>query len=225
MMQRPREQHAGLRLAQSKEGGWYDPDVEDQGQRNYDYDPMADGFAFVPSGNAARTRLAKATPGAVEAVEWTKRWGWKCVGCFVPGPALAEIEQRLTETADQRARQREQGRKYREKQEAVYQREFADTLRRMFPRMPARDVEAVTQHTTEVGAGTVGRTRLRGIEDRVMLATIAHIRHTYTNYDDLVPFGKHDARAAVRETIDGILARWQGDETIDPSGETGRDKR
>lgn len=210
-MQPPREERALPRLARSRDGGWYNPAVEEN-QRHYDYDPTVDGLVFVPSGNAARTRLAKATPGAIEAVEYTKRWGWKCIGCFVPAPAAAEIEQHLVETTDQRAQQREQGRKYRAKHEVAYQEKFAATLKRMFPCMPARDVEAVTRHTTEVGAGTVGRTRLRTIEDKVMLATIAHIRHTYTNYDELVPWGEHDARAAVREKIDRILARWQGDE-------------
>jgi hypothetical protein len=198
------------RLAQSREGGWYDPDVEES-RRAYGSDPAADGFTFIPSGNAARTRLAKATPGAIEAVAWHRKWGWIGVGCFVPTGAVAGIEGRLAATEDRRARQREQGRKYREKQEAEYRREFADALRRLFPRMPKPDVEAITRHTTEVGAGTVGRTRLRDLEEKVLLATIAHIRHTYTDYDELVSLGKREAREMVRDRIDRKLARWRGE--------------
>jgi len=198
------------RLAQSREGGWYDPDAEES-QRDYEYDPAEDGFAFIPSGNAARTRLVKATPGAIEAVAWHKKYGWVGVGCFVPAGAVEGIEQRLAETADQRARQREHGRKYREKQEAEYRQQFADALRRLFPRMPKPDVEAITRHTTEVGAGTVGRTRLRDLEEKVALATVAHVRHTYTNYDELVSLGKQEAREMVRDRIERKLARWRGE--------------
>ena len=210
-MQASGEERKLPRLARSREGGWYDPSA-DESQRRYDYDPTADGFVFVPSGDPARTRLAKATPGAIEAVEYTKRWGWKCIGCFVPAAAAAEIEQRLAETADQRARQRARGRQYRAKQEDAYRQEFAATLKRMFPRIPPRDLEAIIRHTTAVGAGTVGRTRQLSIEDKVMLATIAHIRHTYTDYDVLVMWDKQAARAAVRDRIDEILDVWRGNE-------------
>jgi hypothetical protein len=43
------------------------------------------------------------------------------------------------------------------------------------------------------------------------LAVQAHIRHRHTKYDALMAAGidRLDARAQVREAIDGVLAKWR----------------
>ena len=47
--------------------------------------------------------------------------------------------------------------------------------------------------------------------ETVTLAVRAHIRHLHTEYDRLRDAGenKRDSRAAVRETIDDVAARWR----------------
>jgi hypothetical protein len=44
----------------------------------------------------------------------------------------------------------------------------------------------------------------------VNLAVIAHIRHTHTNYDQLLMSGTErlDARAQIRGEIDRVLTAW-----------------
>jgi hypothetical protein len=198
------------RLAQSHSGGWYDPD-KPKDKRNYEYNPTADGLVLIPAGNATRTRRAKAVPGAIEAVEYS-RWGWKRVGYFVPHKAAEEIEQYLVKTSEKRRKQRERSRKRRKKQEAQYAASFQDTLKQLFPMMPDRVASAITEHTTEVGAGTVGRTGNLDLEEKARLATIAHVRHRFTNYDEFLQCGwdNQEAREMVKDKIDAILAEWTG---------------
>lgn len=46
-----------------------------------------------------------------------------------------------------------------------------------------------------------------------MLAIIAHIRHTETDYDDLLLEGmdRHEARAEVQELVAQVLQSWGAD--------------
>jgi hypothetical protein len=61
-------------------------------------------------------------------------------------------------------------------------------------------------------SGRVGRTAAAKIldENAVFLAVAAHIRHTETNYDELLMQGtdRSDARRAVSSAIAKILETW-----------------
>lgn len=63
-------------------------------------------------------------------------------------------------------------------------------------------------------SGRVGRTAAAKKLDAaaVCLAAIAHVRHTETNYDQLLSQGydRRDARAKVEGLVARVLARWSG---------------
>ena len=46
----------------------------------------------------------------------------------------------------------------------------------------------------------------------IKLAVIAHIRHTQTNYDELLSknFERSEAREAVNSTVLNVFSSWQG---------------
>ncbi len=51
-------------------------------------------------------------------------------------------------------------------------------------------------------------------EQAVRLAVIAHIRHSETNYDELLGTGwdRSDARGAVADRVDEVLDHWRAAE-------------
>lgn len=181
-------------------------------KKEYCNDPVPPdkaGFVFVPVGNAARTRLAKAVEGAIEVVTFT-RWGAKRMGYYVPEEAAAALEKALAESAERRAKQRERSKKRRAERESKYRKEFRSVLLKLFPKIPSRDADSIVRRATEVGSRRVGRSRQLDIEDRVWLATIAHIRHNHTKYDELLSYGlsSAEAREEVSAKIDQVLAAW-----------------
>jgi hypothetical protein len=170
---------------------------------------VPDDWVLIAAGDAYRTRLAKATPGAIEEGRNT-RYGWKVIGYYVPPERQVEIEQALADTAARRQAQRQSSQQARQKKEATYQDDFVAELRRQYPSMPEADLQAIVQRATEVGSGAVGRATRLELEEKVRLATIAHARHQHTQYTRLllrgVPNG--EAREKIRATLERVLRRW-----------------
>ena len=71
------------------------------------------------------------------------------------------------------------------------------------------------EHACLKYSGRVGRSEAarRFDEDSITLAVVAHVRHTRTDYDELLMRGidRHDARSLVREKIDRVLEQWRGE--------------
>ena len=77
--------------------------------------------------------------------------------------------------------------------------------------MPPVDARTFIDRAFEVGSGRVGRSRKIELDDKLRLATIAHVRHTHTDYDDLVrDFGREEAREYVAGKISRIVRGWEG---------------
>lgn len=56
----------------------------------------------------------------------------------------------------------------------------------MYPQMPLEDLERILAHGFEKGSNRVGRTTRLDIDERAELAVIAHIRHNYTDYENVL---------------------------------------
>ena len=71
----------------------------------------------------------------------------------------------------------------------------------------------IANHACQKYSGRVGRTETAKNFDKEMIeiAVIAHIRHSYTDYDDLLMKGyeRWDAREAVRKEINKMLENWE----------------
>jgi hypothetical protein len=83
--------------------------------------------------------------------------------------------------------------------------EIEGALRRLAPRMDAHEFAAVVDHAVDSRGLSVA-----SAETAAWLALVAYVRHTLTEYDELLAEGYDvdSARHFVVEDIDAILKGW-----------------
>lgn len=93
-------------------------------------------------------------------------------------------------------------------------------IKELFPRIPEDDLNAILKHAWEEGTNRVGTNSTIELPRRVQLATIARIRHEYTDYDRLLrAFEWKEARALVEPTCLKKLIEWRGENEDDNDNE------
>lgn len=114
--------------------------------------------------------------------------------------------------------------------EATKQVETA--IRDLFPKIPEADLKSIAQRAFQEvrftkfsknlasdklkGSGRVGTAARLTLERRVQLAVLAHIRHVYTNYDEMLKKGTwQDARRHVERSCIDQLVKWRGEDDSD----------
>ncbi|CAK3891845.1 Hypothetical predicted protein [Lecanosticta acicola] len=100
--------------------------------------------------------------------------------------------------------------------DAPNRRETDDQIRaaikELFPKIPEEDLKEILRHAWEEGSKRVGLSSDLNLPRRVQLATIARIRHTYTDYDTLLrAFPWKEARLMVEPTCLAKLIEWRGE--------------
>jgi hypothetical protein len=198
---------------------------------------IPDEWDFLPSGDAFVTRLVKAS-----GMYWVafrprgrNRPHRRRLGLWAPKETIQTAWTEAAATQEQRAKQREQGAKAREKQEVVYRDELEEAIRLFLAFAPEHTAladeiarEAATR-AAAVGSGRVGRTRTLSLEERAALAAKALIRHRYTGYDDDLfdtpiedPWDEglwyREIKAEAQRDVDDFLAKHRtttGDELPD----------
>jgi hypothetical protein len=83
--------------------------------------------------------------------------------------------------------------------------EIEDALRRLAPRMPRHEFGAVVDHALDSrGLSTATP------ETAAWLSLVAYVRHTLTEYDDLLAQGydQDSARFFVVEEMERVLGEW-----------------
>lgn len=86
-------------------------------------------------------------------------------------------------------------------------------IKELFPRIPQMDLDQIVTHAWEKGTQRVGSAADMTLARRVQLATIARIRHTYTDYETLLKsLGSwKDARKLVEPYSLEKLMEWRGE--------------
>jgi hypothetical protein len=173
-----------------------------------------DHLVFLPTGEAALTRRAKAasTLWAVVLRRSRARRRYERQGLLVEEQALATAEARCLADADARAaRTRRQADRAAEPDQAHVAR-FAAAVQQRYPGCPPDRAAAIAEHACRKYSGRIGRTAAaKSLEaDAIDLAVRAHVRHAATPYDRLLATGtdRHDARRQVSIAVDAVLARW-----------------
>lgn len=173
-----------------------------------------DHLVFLPSGNAALTRRAKAASDlSAVVVRWSRsRKRYERQGILVEEEALAEAEAATLADADARAQRRERDEARRAAADSVLQQRMAAAIRELYPSCPPERAEAIAAHAAARGSGRVGRTAAAKELDPEMLrlAVVASVRHADTSYDRLLMAGaaREDARRQVRGEVDAVLESW-----------------
>ncbi len=175
-----------------------------------------DHLVFLDRGDAALTRRAKAGSKlwAVVIRFSRARKRYERQGLLVEEHALKKAEAECLADAEARARRKARDAERRAGEDEDLARSMADEIRRLFPRCPPEEQETIARHATLRRSGRVGRTAAaKEMEKRpLVLAVVAAIRHGHTRYDELLMSGmeRSEARAAVRDEVDRILADWRG---------------
>jgi hypothetical protein len=126
--------------------------------------------------------------------------------------ALAEAEGECLGDAEARQRKSERNSQRLAELDKQYVNQFAACIRELFPSCPPDIEQTIASHACQKYSGRVGRSAAaKGLdEEAIRLAVIAHLRHTATNYDDLLSRGceRTEARQCVVPAIERVLTNW-----------------
>jgi hypothetical protein len=166
-----------------------------------------EGWVVLPPGDPGLTRRVKLAGPTWTVIEMRGRKKFSR-GVWAPAKTIEALRAELeTERADPRyAKRLAADAARREKAESEYQGEFRGEIlgylrfSKTFALHAEQLADAVTDHATPVGSGTVARTERIPIEERAEAAVIAWLRHQTTAYDNLkIPRIKGARREVRRE--------------------------
>jgi len=175
-----------------------------------------DHLVFLPSGDPALTRRAKKNSRLHAVVlKWSQtRKRYERQGLLVEEDGLERAETECLADAQIRQAKRMREAERRDILDKEYVKRYSEQIRQCYPHMPSGLEVKIAEHACLKYSGRVGRSEAakRFDEDSITLAVLAHVRHTRTDYDELLMRGidRHDARSLVREKIDRVLEQWQG---------------
>jgi len=176
-----------------------------------------DHLLYLPSGDPALTRRARKHSRLYAVVlKWSRaRKRYERQGLLVEEEGLQRAETECLADAELRQARRVRESERRDILDKEYVKRYSEEIRRCYPRMPTRLEVKIAEHACLKHSGRVGRSEAakRFDEESITLAVVAHVRHTKTDYDELLMRGvdRLDARSLVREKIDRVLEQWQGD--------------
>jgi hypothetical protein len=166
------------------------------------------GWELLPPGDAALTRRVKAG-GASWTVQEKKGRKTFSRGVWAPADRIAAIRAELAaeRSTDAYAKRRAADAARRDRKHAEYVEDFRAAVLAFlkfdtrYAALAQQLADAVTQHATPVGSGTVARTQRIPIEQRAESAVIAWLRHQTTAYDNMKIARVKDERREVRRML------------------------
>jgi hypothetical protein len=174
-----------------------------------------DHLVFLPSGDAALTRRAKANSrlSAVLVRFSRSRRRYERQGLLVEEEALERAEAECLADEEARARRRERDAQRRLDQDVELAERMAEEITRLFPRCPPERARSIASHASVRGSGRVGRSAAgRALDPKAIEpAVAAAVRHEDTRYDQLLMSGveRAQARAQVAAEVARVLDGWR----------------
>jgi hypothetical protein len=150
------------------------------------------GWVLVPPGDAALTRRLKAA-GPTWTVQQNRGRKTFSLGLWAPQCTVVAIKLQLAaeRAAPGHARRKVADAQRRENVQTEYVQTFREAVLNFlafhprYAELAQQLAQAVTEHATPVGSGTVARTSRIPVERRAEAAAIAWMRHQTTAYDEL----------------------------------------
>lgn len=175
-----------------------------------------DHLEYLPRGDAAVTRRATkhSTLWAV-VVQWSRsRHRYERQGILAESDAIERALAECQADSAIREQRREREAIRRQNLDHKYVAGFAEAIREQFPHIPPGSDIKIAEHACLKHSGRVGRSAAAKSfdPDAVFLAVQAHVRHAYTNYDELLfkYDDRNSARERVRDKVQRILDEWRG---------------
>lgn len=169
---------------------------------------IPEGWELLLSGDAALTRKVKSL-GPSWTVQQKKGRKVFSKGVWAPKENIAEAKSQVEATRQDPKYQKklERSRELRAEKEVEYRDDFNKSLisflnfHEKYSELAQKMAQAITEHATPVGSGTVARTKRIPIEERAEAATIAWMRHQTSAYDRMMIPRVAGARREVRQKI------------------------
>jgi hypothetical protein len=186
------------------------------------------GWVLLPPGDAALTRRVKEA-GEHWAVQEQKGRKTFSRGVWAPAVTIDRVRTELEaeRATDGYARRKEADARRRDKAQAEYVEDFFGAVVAFlafhpnYAELAGRLAQAVTDHTTTVGSGTVARTKRIPVERRAEAAVIAWMRHQTTGYDGMtiprVKGKRREIRRMLARHSQELLGRYRQGEPIPES--------
>jgi hypothetical protein len=166
------------------------------------------GWLLLPPGDAALTRRVKAA-GDHWIVQERKGRKVFSRGVYAPTATIDRIRAELAaeRSTESFAKRKESAAKRRDQAQDAYVEDFTAAVLAFLAFHPdhaelaGRVAQAVAEHATPVGSGTVARTKRIPVEQRAEAAVIAWMRHQTTAYDSMVIPRAKGQRREVRRML------------------------
>ena len=182
-------------------------------------------WILLPPGDAALTRRVKA---ADEHWIVSEKRGRKVFsrGVWASGETIDRIRHELEaeRSTEGFAKRQAAAVRRREKDQAEYVEDFFTTVLRFLAFHPNHAdlansmAQAIAEHATPVGSGTVARTKRIPIEQRAEAAVIAWMRHQTTGYDGMiiprVKGKRREIRRILAQRSKELLAQYRRCDTV-----------
>ena len=174
-----------------------------------------DRLVYLPRGDSTLTRRAsKYSSLRAVIVRFSRtRERYERQGILVEEAALKKAEEECLSDVELRAHRRERDADRRKRLDIEYVEEFARQIHDRYPSCPPEEATAIAGHACRKYSGRVGRSAAAKEfnPEAIDLAVVAHIRHHYTNYDELLilGWGRQKARNEITSEIQKMLKYWQ----------------
>lgn len=187
---------------------------------------VPEAWELLPPGDAALTRRVKAG-GPSWTVQEKKGRRTFSKGVWAPADRIAAVRADLVaeRSTESYAKKRQADAKRRERKQNEYVEDFNAAVLAFLnfnvrhEEIAARLANAVAEHATPVGSGTVARTQRIPIEQRAESAVIAWLRHQTTAYDNMkiarVKGKRREVRRMLAEESRRLLAGYRGNGDVD----------
>ena len=190
---------------------------------------VPEGWELLPPGDATLTRRVKGG-GPSWTVQEKKGRRTFSQGVWAPAERIAAVKSALVaeRSTDAYAKRRQAATKRRDRKQAEYVEDFRGAILSFLDFAPSHSdlaaglAEAVANHATPIGSGTVARTQRIPIERRAESAVIAWLRHQTTAYDDMkiarVKGKRREVRRMLAEQSRRLLTKYRAGDAIAPQG-------
>jgi hypothetical protein len=183
------------------------------------------GWTLLAPGDAALTRRVKAA-GDHWVVQEKKGRKLFSRGVWAAATTIDKIRAELEaeRSTEGYAKRRESDARRRDKAQAEYVEDFHGAVVRFLAFHPAHAdlanklAQAVSDHATPVGSGTVARTKRIPVEQRAEAAVIAWMRHQTTAYDAMkiprIKGKRREVRRMLAQRSQELLGRYRREGTV-----------
>jgi len=169
---------------------------------------VPEGWVLLPPGDAALTRRVKAA-GDHRVVQEKKGRRTFSKGVWAPASTIDRLRAELDaeRSTESYANRKKADARRREKTQSKYVEDFRGAVMTFLDfhsdhaGLAQQMAQAVTEHATPVGSGTVARTKRIPVEQRAEAAVIAWMRHQTTAYDSMTVPRVKGKRREVRRML------------------------